>query len=320
MKKRILVTGCAGFIGSNLTDRLLELGYEVIGLDNFNDFYDPKMKEANLSLALRSDHFTLYRQDILDLDEIRKIFIKEKPDKIIHLAARGGVRSSIVNPLLYAEVNTLGTVKLLKLAVDSKIEQFIFGSSSSVYGNSRRLPFSEDDPCENIVSPYGASKRSAEFFVETFSRLHGLKPVVLRFFTVYGPRGRPDMAPAIFTKAIVEGRQLQMFGDGSSSRDYTCIDDVVDGIVKALEGDFNFEIINLGNNNPVNLRDFIGTLERITGKRALVAKLPKVAGDVQKTWANIEKAKKLLSWKPVTKLEDGLRKYLNWYQSRETGS
>lgn len=310
--KKVLVTGAAGFIGSHLCDRLLDNDHQVAGIDNFNDYYDPKIKERNLENALKSKRFKLYRADILDFGGLLRIFKKEKPQKVVHLAARAGVRASLTNPHLYGEVNVAGTVNLLKLAVDNQISQFIFGSSSSVYGNSRRLPFTEDDPCQKIISPYGASKRSAEFFVESFYRTYGLKSTILRLFTVYGPRGRLDMAPALFTKAIVEGSPINQFGDGTTSRDYTYIDDIVNGIIRALNKPFNLEIINLGANQPITLNYFVKTLEDIIGKKAKIKKLPKQPGDVQKTWASIEKAKKLLEWQPQTNLEEGLAKYIKW--------
>jgi len=313
---KVLVTGCAGFIGSNLTDRLLNTGYNVIGVDNFNNFYNPQIKEGNIKGALKSAKFKLYRIDILDFEKVLKIFKKEKPDKVVHLAARAGVRPSIANPKLYAQVNVLGTVNLLKLAVDFNVRQFIFGSSSSVYGNSKKLPFVEDDPCQNIISPYGASKRSAEFFVESFYRNYHLKSVILRFFTVYGPRGRPDMAPAIFTKAILNGQNLIQFGDGDSSRDYTYIEDIIGGLVKTIEKNFGFEIINLGNENPVKLINLISYLEKITGKKAKVVILPKQSGDVEITWANTSKAKKLLGWQAGTSIKLGLEKYVKWLRKQ----
>lgn len=310
--RKILITGCAGFIGSNLTDKLLELGCEVVGIDNFNDYYDPNIKEANIRQALGGGNFRLYRVDILEIDKVRKIFKKEKPDAVIHLAARAGVRPSIDNPKLYSEVNVLGTVNILKLSHDFRIQKFIFGSSSSVYGNSKRLPFSEDDLCEQIISPYGASKRSAEFFVESFHKNLKLKCIILRFFTVYGPRGRVDMAPALFTKAIVEGGRINQFGDGISSRDYTYIDDIVDGIIKAIDANLAFEIINLGNNRPVKLGEFIKSIEKVVGKKAKIYKMPQQTGDVEKTWANISKANKLLGWQPEIPIKEGLQMYYNW--------
>lgn len=311
----ILVTGAAGFIGSNLTDKLLSKDYKVVGIDNFNDYYDPKVKENNLQAASKNKNLKLYREDVLNFEKIKKIFEKEDPQKIVHLAARAGVRPSIKNPELYTEVNVLGTVNLLKLSVDFKIQQFIFGSSSSVYGNSKRLPFSEDDPCDKIISPYGSSKRAAGFWVESFFRTYGLKTTILRFFTVYGPRGRPDMAPALFTKAILNNQPINQFGDGESSRDYTYIDDIVDGIFKAINSEFDFEIINLGNNHQVKLTDFIKTLEKVTGKKAKIKYLPKQPGDVEKTWANIVKAKKLLGWEPRIDINEGLRRYTEWLEN-----
>ena len=312
---KILVTGCAGFIGSHVTDRLLKIGFEVVGIDDFNDFYDPKIKEANLSRALKSGHFKLYREDILNFESCKNIFKKEKPQKVIHLAARAGVRPSIKSPEIYSKVNVWGTVNLLKLAVDFKIEQFIFGSSSSVYGNSKRLPFREDDQCDALISPYGASKRAAEFWAESFHRTYGLNCIILRLFTVYGPRGRPDMAPALFARAIMEGKTINQFGDGSSSRDYTYIDDIIDGIVKALNQNLDFEIINLGNNHPVNLVKFIKTVEKVTGNKAKIKKLPKQHGDVEKTLADVVKAYNIIGWKPKTRIEEGLNKYVNWVKA-----
>ena len=311
---KILVTGCAGFIGSHLTDRLLEEGFDVVGVDDFNDYYDPKIKEQNLQSAKKNRQFKLCRKDVLDFTSLEEIFKKEKPAKVVHLAARAGVRASIENPFLYAKVNVAGTVHLLKLSVDFGIKQFIFGSSSSVYGNTKRIPFPEDDICDSVISPYGASKRSAEFFVESFWKNYHLKSIILRFFTVYGPRGRPDMVPALFTKAILGTKPINVFGDGTSSRDYTYINDIVEGIAKALNKNLNFEIINLGNNHPIVLSDFIKIIENIIGKKGRVKYLTKQAGDVENTRASIVKAKRLLGWKPKIELSVGLRNYVRWYQ------
>ena len=356
----ILVTGAAGFIGSHLVDRLLTEGFGVVGVDNFNDYYDPKIKERNLESALQFKSFRLYREDILNIGGLTQIFKSERPEKAVHLAARTGVRPSILDPHLYGQVNILGTVNLLKLAVNFNVKQFIFGSSSSVYGQSKRLPFAENDPCNNIISPYGASKRAAEFFVESFSKTYGLRSVILRLFTVYGPRGRPDMAPALFTKAILSNKPINQFGNGSTSRDYTYIDDIINGIVRTIDKlpraksprycpkslheraeypsevcirsgihpqtksprysaseykNFDFEIINLGNNHPVTLTEFISTLEKVIGKKAKIKKLPIQSGDVEKTWVEISKAQKLLSWLPKIAFREGLQNYLNWYKS-----
>lgn len=309
---KILVTGCAGFIGSSLVDRLISDGYKVVGVDNFNDYYDPKIKEENVEKAQDSKHFKLYRADILDFKKLDTIFNKEKPEVVVHLAARAGVRSSIGNPVLYAEVNKIGTVNVLKLCADYKVKKFIFGSSSSVYGKSENIPFSESDNCNLIISPYGASKRAAEIFTETFYRIYGLKSVILRFFTVYGPRSRPDMAPALFTKSVMAGDVINQFGNGKTFRDYTYIDDIVEGIIKTVEVDINFEIINLGNNNPVSLVDFISELEKIIGKSAKINKLPTQSGDVDKTWADTTRAHRVLGWKAKIGLNSGLKKYLSW--------
>src|SRR3989344_2503058 len=314
--KVILITGAAGFIGSHLADRLLSEGYHVVGIDNFNDFYDPKIKERNIEEVKKNKDFKLFRQDVLNFEDLKRIFLKEKPQKVVHLAARAGVRPSIVNPFLYTKVNILGTVNLLKLSVDYKVKQFIFGSSSSVYGNSKKHPFTEDDPCDAIISPYGASKKAAEFWVESFWRTYGLKSIVLRFFTVYGPRGRPDMAPALFTRANLEGRSIDQFGNGSSIRDYTYIDDIIEGVLKVLNRDLEFEIFNLGNNHPITLSDFISTIEQVMGKKAKIQKMPKQPGDVEKTWANIVKAKKLLDWQPKTQIKSGLEIYIQWLRKQ----
>lgn len=312
----ILVTGGAGFIGSSLVDRLLKDGYKVICVDNFNDFYDPLIKEENLRVAKSTADFHLYKEDILDNKALRNIFSKHKIDKVVHLAARAGVRPSLENPSLYTSVNVLGTVNLLKLCTEFNVSRFIFGSSSSVYGESDLVPFKENDPCQKIISPYGSSKRSAEFFVECFNKTFGLRSTILRFFTVYGPKGRPDMAPAMFTKSILLGTTINQFGDGKTFRDYTYIDDIVDGIVKATSAATDFAIFNLGNNAPVKLIDFIQIIEKLTGKRAKIRKMPNQKADVGKTWADITKAKELLNWHPTTDIESGLAAYLSWLESK----
>ena len=243
------------------------------------------------------------------------MFQKEKPNTVIHLSARAGVRPSLEHPLLYAETNVLGTVNLLKLSTKLKISQFIFGSSSSVYGETDTIPFTENDKCLNIISPYGASKRAAEFFVESFNKCFGLPCVILRFFTVYGERGRLDMAPAIFTNAILNGHKLTIFGKGDASRDFTYISDIIGGIVGAIGLESNFEIINLGGNKPVTVEEFIRLIEKVSGKRANIVKGSMVIGDVKRTWANIEKAKTILNWQPKMPLAEGLSLYVNWFKS-----
>lgn len=309
---RVLITGCAGFIGSHLADQLLAGGNFVIGVDNFNDYYNPKIKVANLKNAKKKNNFKFYEEDILNFENLKNIFQREKPAKVVHLAARAGVRPSIKDPKLYERVNVEGSLKLLKLSAEYSVEKFIFGSSSSVYGESKSLPFSESDSCYSVASVYGASKRAGEFFVESFFKCYGLESIILRFFTVYGPRGRPDMVPALFCESMVADKEILMFGDGSSLRDYTYIDDICDGIVKACESKLKFDVINLGNNNPVSLNHFIEILEKILRKKARIKKIAKQNGDVSTTWANIEKAKKILGWKPKTDLKTGLRNYIKW--------
>lgn len=309
---KVLITGCAGFIGSHLVDKLLKSNWRVVGIDNFNDYYDPNIKEENLIGALTNKNFKLYRADVVDFKKMESVFVREKPDVVVHLAARAGVRPSIESPQLYTRVNVLGTVNLLKLAVDFEIKNFIYASSSSVYGNTKTIPFCENDPCTSIISPYGASKRAAEFFVESFHKSFGLNCVILRFFTVYGPRGRVDMAPALFANAVMNGKVVTQFGNGKTLRDYTFIEDIVDGIEKSISKDLNFEIINLGNNNPVSLLEFISTIKKLVGKKAKVKILPLKPGDVEKTWADIEKAKTILDWVPKTNIFSGMKQYIEW--------
>src|SRR3989338_651358 len=254
---KVLVTGGAGFIGSHVCDGLLERGDEVICIDDFNDYYDPRIKEENIRSALQNSKFKLYREDIRDYLLVKKIFAKEIPDKVVHLAARAGVRASIKNHLLYQEVNVKGTLNLLELAKEFRVKNFVFASSSSVYGVNKKMPFAENDQINNIVSPYAATKLEGEMACRNYHEMHGLNISCLRFFTVYGPRGRPDMAPYKFTKLVIEEKPIDLYGDGTSKRDYTYIKDIVEGILSALDKDFGFEIINLGDSNSIELRDFI---------------------------------------------------------------
>jgi UDP-glucuronate 4-epimerase len=310
----ILVTGGAGFIGSHVCEKLLEKNYKVICIDNFNDFYSPKVKEENLKECLKDNNFVLYREDITNFEGLKKIFEENKIDKIIHLAARAGVRFSITDPVLYEKVNIKGTINLLELAKEFKIKKFIFGSSSSIYGVNKKVPFSEDDKVENQISPYGASKRAGEMYCRVYHKLFGLKITCLRFFTVYGPRGRPDMAPYKFTKLISEAKEIKMYGDGSSKRDYTFVTDIVDGVIAASEKDFDFEIINLGDSNPIELKYFISLFEKNLGKKAKIKQLPMQPGDVPVTFADISKAEKLLNYRPKVKIEEGIKLLVEWFK------
>ena len=312
----ILVTGSAGFIGSHLCEKLLELGYGVICIDNFDDYYDPKVKEKNLKVCLKDPRFKLDITDVGDFHELEKIFEKNKISKIVHLAAKAGVRASLKNPEKYREVNVNGTLNLLELARKFNIKKFIFGSSSSVYGTNKKIPFSEKDQTDNITSPYAETKRTAEIFCSYYHKMFKMNIICLRYFTVYGPRGRPDMAPYKFTKLIASGEEVPVYGDGGSKRDYTYVSDVVDGIVRALDKNLGFEIINLGNSKAVELRYLISLIEDNLGKKAKIKQLPIQAGDVPITYADIKKAKKLLGWEPKIKIEEGIKRLVKWYNEQ----
>ncbi|MFH0943536.1 MAG: GDP-mannose 4,6-dehydratase [Candidatus Beckwithbacteria bacterium] len=306
----ILVTGNAGFIGSNLTAKLLDLGHRVVGVDNFNDYYDPRVKEKNLAEFKNNSKFTQLKLDILESDKLEAVFREYKPEVVIHLAARAGIRPSLSNPELYRQVNVEGTKNLLKLSQKYQVKQFIFASSSSVYGNQEKTPFSETDKLDKPVSPYAKTKLEAEKLCINYD----LPMTILRFFTVYGAKGRPDMAPYLFTKQILNNQPIIKYGDGSSSRDYTYIDDIVEGIVKAIKNPFKFEIINLGNNQPVSLNEFIRIVEELSGKKAVIKQQPRHPADVRQTYADIAKAKKLLNWQPKTDLETGMKRFIEWYK------
>lgn len=305
------MTGNAGFIGSNLTQRLLDLGNEVAGIDNFNDYYDPKRKGKNIAEFKSNPNFTQERADILDREKLELIFSQNRPEVVIHLAARAGVRPSLLNPELYYQVNVVGTKNLLELAKKYSVKQFILASSSSVYGNQTKVPFSETDKLAKPVSPYAETKLKAEALCREYS----FPITVLRFFTVYGPKGRPDMAPYLFTKKILAGEPIIRYDNGSTSRDYTYINDIINGIIAAINRPLAYEIINLGNNQPVKLNDFIEVIEKITKKKAKIVEKPRHPADVPRTFADISKAKKLLNWQPKTDLKTGMRKFIEWFIS-----
>jgi len=310
---KILVTGGAGFIGSNVCEALIKRNDSVICVDSFNDFYDPKVKEKNIASFSGNKNFTLYREDIRNLESLRAIFEKEKPDKILHLAARAGVRPSIEDPLLYEDVNVRGTLNLLELTKEFKIRHFVFASSSSVYGNNKKVPFSESDPVDNPISPYAATKKAGELLCYAYHGLYKINITCLRFFTVYGPRGRPDMAPYLFTRLISQGKPIEMFGNGTSKRDYTYVGDIVSGIIAALDRELGYEIINLGNSQTVELRKLISVIEQNLGKKARIISKPEQPGDVPLTYSDISKAKKLLGYAPRTSIEDGMKAFIEWY-------
>jgi UDP-glucuronate 4-epimerase len=311
---KILVTGCAGFIGSHVSEALLKRGDSVVGIDNLNDYYDVNFKKQNLEILKKHPCFTFYKEDICNYNAMKKIFDKQMPDKIVHLAARAGVRPSIENPFIYEEVNVKGTLNLLELAKEHKVKSFVSASSSSVYGNQKKVPFSETDNVDTPISPYAATKKAGELLCHAYHHLHNMKITCLRFFTVYGPRGRPDMAPYMFVRNMMAGTPIKKFGDGKSRRDYTFIADIVRGVIAAVDKELDFEIINLGNNKPVELNKFIGLVENLTGKKAIINNLPMQPGDVDTTYADIRKAKKLLGYNPSTSFEEGMKQLVEWYK------
>jgi len=312
----ILVTGGAGFIGSHLADRRLARGDRVVVLDDFNDFYDPSRKRANVAPHRGNSSYRLVEGDIRDRTLVFRLFAEEGFDAVLHLAARAGVRPSLAQPVLYEEVNCVGTLHLLEAAVAHGRPRFVFASSSSVYGLNAKLPFSEEDPIDRPISPYAATKRAGELHVFTAYHLHGLSAVCLRFFTVYGPRQRPEMAIARFLRDIEAGASIPFFGDGGSRRDYTYIDDIADGVEAALEIASGFEIINLGGAHPVTLSGLVREIEAVTGRKAKLDRQPEQPGDVPVTFAAVEKAERLLNFRARVPLREGLRRSLE-YQRRE---
>jgi len=311
----ILVTGGAGFIGSHLVERLLARGNGVICVDNFDPFYPPEIKRRNIECILTNERFELVECDIRSKDDLGKIFYTHGIDNVIHLAARAGVRPSISDPLLYQDVNVRGTINLLELSKEYGIKNFIFGSSSSVYGASDKIPFREGDSLHQPISPYAASKKAGELFCYTYHYLYHIPMTCLRFFTVYGPRQRPDMAIRKFTELIDQGEEIPLYGDGSSQRDYTYITDIIDGIISALDRKFDFEIINLGDSETTELRYLVSLIEENLGKKAKVRELPMQPGDVLTTCADISKARRLLGYSPKVKIEEGIETFVRWYRN-----
>ena len=315
----ILVTGAAGFIGSHLVERLLADGRTIVGLDCFDDFYDPAVKRENLASVMERPDFRLIEGDIRDADLLRAE-LPDPVDCIVHLAARPGVRPSIEQPLLYQDVNVRGTQVLLEHARDRGVKRLVFGSSSSVYGNSSEVPFSEEDPVGRPISPYAATKRQGELVCHAYHHLFGLGVVALRFFTVYGPRQRPDLAIHRFTRLLSEGRPIQQYGAGSTSRDYTYVDDIVQGIEGAIrfleEVPDAYEIVNLGGSEPVELSRLIDLIAHSLGVVPEIEHLPPQPGDVERTFADIAKARRLLAYEPRVHIEEGIRRFVAWYSAR----
>jgi UDP-glucuronate 4-epimerase len=321
--KRVLLTGGAGFIGSHLAEALLRDHASLSIVDNLDEFYSPAWKKANLQAIQKVGPFDFFDHDICEMDRMRETVASARPDHIIHLAARAGVRPSIEQPRLYEHVNVAGTVNLLELCKEFDVSRLIFGSSSSVYGASSRAPFSEEQSDLRPISPYAATKLAGELFCYTYAHLYKLPVIALRFFTVYGPRQRPDLAIHKFVARMEAGKPLPIFGDGETGRDYTYVDDIVAGILSALDYDFPttngapFEICNLGNSSPVKLSELVGMLERATGKKAIVQREAPQQGDVPLTWADISKAGKLFGYHPQTTLEEGLQKFVAWYRAAD---
>jgi UDP-glucuronate 4-epimerase len=309
---RILVTGGAGFIGSHLAERLLAAGHAVAILDDFNDFYDPQIKQANIAGFAKD--VSVHRVDLRDGAAVRNLFHREKFEVIAHLAARAGVRPSIQQPQLYYDTNVIGTLHLLEAARVTGAQRFIFASSSSVYGASKTVPFSEDQHLTQTLSPYAATKIAGELLCSTYSHLYQLRIVALRYFTVYGPRQRPDLAIHQFTRRIYAGQPIEQFGNGTTRRDYTYIDDVIQGTMAALqyEGPL-FDIFNLGESDTIQLKDLIVAIENALGKKARINQLPEQPGDMPLTCADISKARKQLGYKPTTRLSKGLPKFVDWF-------
>ena len=304
--KKILVTGAAGFIGSKVSEMLLEDGYDVIGVDNLNDYYDTRLKLWRLDNLKKNDSFKFYQIDIENYESLREIFQIHQLEAVINLAARAGVRYSLENPFIYLSTNAGGNLNLLELCKKFKVPKFILASTSSLYAG-QKIPFKEDLPVNNPISPYAATKKAAEAMAYTYHFLYGIDVTILRYFTVYGPGGRPDMSIFRFIKWIEEGSPLKIFGDGSQERDFTYVDDIARGTIKALKP-LGYEIVNLGNNHPHKLSEAINLIEKYTGKGARFKYKEFHKADMKSTWANIDKAKKLLVWQPKVSLNDGLKK------------
>ena len=316
--KTYLVTGGAGFIGSSLSERLLKENNKVIVIDNFCDFYNEKIKENNIKEMQKNENFKIYKNDIRDREAIKKIFSENKIDIVVHLAAMAGVRPSIENPVLYQEVNCMGTQNILEEMKTYNIKNLVMASSSSVYGNCKEVPFREDMIVDYAISPYAATKKANEVMTHVYHKLFDMNVIMLRFFTVYGPKQRPDLAINKFTRLMLEDKEIPMYGDGTTSRDYTYIDDIVDGIVKSCNYCINntnvYEILNLGNSSPVSLKEMINTIGKALGKRPKIKQLPMQPGDVERTYADVSKAKKLIGYEPKVLFEQGIQKFVEWYK------
>jgi UDP-glucuronate 4-epimerase len=311
----ILVTGGAGFIGSHLLERLLEEGHDCLCIDNFDDFYPEPIKRANLRTAMAHPRFRLVEADIRDPGAYDKVEQTMEIATVVHLAAKAGVRPSLEQPLLYEQVNVHGTMMLLDFARRKKIDRFVFASSSSVYGNNEKIPFHEDDRVDWPISPYAATKKAGELLAYTYAHLYGMAVTCLRFFTVYGPRQRPEMAIHKFTRKIDRGESVPVFGDGSSERDYTYITDIIQGVTASMERLDGFQTINLGDSRTVSLKELIETIEKALGKKARRERMPEQPGDVRKTCADIRRAGERLGYVPGVPIEEGISLFVDWYRA-----
>ncbi|HJU87437.1 MAG TPA: NAD-dependent epimerase/dehydratase family protein [Gemmatimonadota bacterium] len=315
--KRILVTGAAGFIGSWLTERLLERSDVVVGFDNFDPFYDRAIKEQNLASARANPAFRMVEGDLRDRADVSALFDDGGFDAVVHLAAKAGVRPSLADPAGYYETNLIGTSNLLEAMRESSCRRLVFASSSSVYGNNRKVPFQEDDRVDTPISPYAATKKAGEELCHVYHAVHGFSILALRFFTAYGPRQRPEMAIHAFTRRLFAGEPVPVFGDGSMERDFTYIDDVVDGVVSAVDhviGADVFDIVNLGESEPIRLSRLVAALERATGCEAVIDRREVPAGDVDRTFADVSRARNLLGYEPSVGIDEGLRRFVEWYR------
>jgi UDP-glucuronate 4-epimerase len=320
---KYLVTGAAGFIGNYVVERLCEQGHDVIGLDNLNEYYDPTLKLERLSRIEIFDNFRFVKMDIADRIAIAKLFSEEKFDRVIHLAAQAGVRYSIENPMAYIDSNVVGTMTILEGCRNTNVQHLVYASSSSVYGMNKKIPFSESDNVDRPISLYAATKRSNELMAHTYSHLYGLPTTGLRFFTVYGPWGRPDMAPWLFTQAILQDEPIRVFNSGKMQRDFTYIDDIVEGVIRIqddipLETDIGipYRVFNIGNNQPVELADFIEAIERSCGKKAKKLYMPMQQGDVLTTYADIDRMIETVGYKPSVQISDGIDRFVSWMKGR----
>ena len=312
--KTVLVTGCAGFIGSNLTKALLEKGYRIIGVDNFDDTYDTRFKEANIAPFLTNANFVLHRVDIRDVPALTAVFEADKPSYVVHLAAKADTRKAVDTPRIYTSVNIDGTLNILELCREYPVENLVVASSSSVYGNSSHVPFTEDQSADQPISPYGATKRAVELFAHTYHHNFGMNITCLRYFNAVGENNRPNMVPYIWTEKFLHDDEIEISGDGSRRRDYTYIGDIVRGTILAMEKPLGFEVINLGNNTPASLNELLAIFEKVVDTKVKVKNRPSHSASVEVTYANVDKAKKLLDWAPTTSLEEGITKLVAWFR------